>query len=98
MPNFKKSSGFKMKGMSFSSSPMKDNGKGKLSKKKKDLKTGKDITPKSKSGLEKFIKGPQLNPSVDGDFMSRKGAITTLPGKKKKKTETDTARDMYFNL
>jgi len=81
---------FKMKKFSgFGNSPMKNDGK--LSKKKKDLKTGKDITPKQKDTGFNILPGlPKDGPkpsSMDGAFSVLPG-FTDGKGGKKKKTST----------
>jgi hypothetical protein len=79
---------FKMKQFSgFGNSPMKQDGK--LSKKKKDLKTNEDITPKSKDEGFNVLPGlPKGSKPKSNDE-----AFNVLPGlpkqKKKKKTSTE---------
>ncbi len=89
---------FKMKQFSgFGNSPMKADDK--LSKKKKDLKTGKDITPKSKMPTQPFVTGPgEKREKTSTEIKSYQAPFVTGPGekKKKKKTSTDSAREKYF--
>ena len=82
---------FKMKGFSgFGNSPMKNDGK--LSKKKKDLKTGEDITPDA-------IKMPVPPNFSDNDSIAKPIDMPTPTGKKKKKNKSklDSVREKYFN-
>ena len=92
---------FKMKGFSgFGNSPMKNDGK--LSKKKKDSKTGEDITPggvkkktKTDSARERYFnKNDTINTGVNMPIPKH---LTDGKKKKKKKTKTDSARERYFN-
>ena len=84
---------FKMKKFSgFGNSPMKNDGK--LLKKKKDLKTNKDITPKSKDDGFNVLPGlPKGSKPKSNDE-----AFNVLPGlpKQKKKSKTDSAIEKYF--
>ena len=101
---------FKMKQFSgFGNSPMKQDGK--LSKKKKDLKTGEDVTSKSStdpkpvempalSEIPSFLTGPgkkkKKTSTVPKPVEMPVPSFLTGPGKKKKKTSTDSAIEKYF--
>jgi len=84
---------FKMKKFSgFGNSPLKYDGK--LSKKKKDKKTGKDITP---SGVEMPVPNFSGNDSTATNVEMPIPAYLTGNSKKKKKSKTESARERYFN-
>tara|TARA_Y100000592_G_scaffold13652_1_gene19257 strand:- start:163 stop:459 length:297 start_codon:yes stop_codon:yes gene_type:complete len=94
---------FKMKKFSgFGNSPMKVDGK--LLKKKKDLKTNKDITPKPKKNDEGFDLLPGFpNLPLERERLHDKGFEMPIPkfvtegkGGKNNKSKTDSAIEKYF--
>ena len=90
---------FKMKKFSgFGNSPMKVDGK--LLKEKKDLKTGKNITPKPNDEafniLPHLPKGSKPNSNDKAIEMPIPKFITDDKGGKNKKSKTDSAIEKYL--